>query len=107
MDKRIFFHGMERSDLIEDHVNRQLIKFDRLLEDERSPIYVGFTLYAERGHHHHRAEVLIKTPHYDLVSHYECPDMYEAIDKAIDKMHLDLEKAKEKRTVNKKTTDAY
>lgn len=97
MHKRITFRGMEHTPILEEHINKQLAKFDRLLSHERTPIYIDFVLDSERAHHHHRAEVLIKTPNYDLFAHYECPDMYEAIDKTIDKMLLELHKAKEKR----------
>ena len=97
MSLKITFRGMEHSPVIEEFVRSHIEKVTRILKREPSPVVVEFILEAARTHHHHRAEVILSTPHYNLVAHHECPDMYLAIEHAIDKMFKELSKAKEKR----------
>lgn len=105
MSKRIVFREMDHSNPMEDHVNKQLEKIEHFLLNERTPIAIDMVLTASRLHAHPRAELRIKTPHYDLVTHYEHEgvDMYEAIDRTIDKMYKLLHE--EKKRVNEKLRD--
>lgn len=107
MSKRIIFRGMEHSPVIEEYAHRQLAKVEEFIKHEREPIYLDLTLEAERTHHHHRVELRIKTPHYDLISHYEGPDMYGVIDRVVDTMYRELHEAKRKLKDKDKTTDHY
>lgn len=102
MNRRIAFRGMDHSDSIEQHALNQLKKIERLLVHEPTPITIDIVLEAARTHHHHRAEILVKTPHHDLCVHDEKPDMYMAIDSVIKTMHELIVKEKEKMVDNKK-----
>ena len=107
MDIKITFRGMDSSPAIEEYIGNRMDKVTRLLLKEASPINLEVILEAARTHHHHRAEILLKSPHYSLVSHHECPEMYTAIDKAVDKMFSELTKAKEKRIHFRKNAKTF
>lgn len=98
MSKRITFREMDHSMPMEEHVNKQLEKVEKLLANERPPIYIDMVLTASKVRQHPRAELRIKTPHYDLVTHYEHEgvDMYDAIDRTIDTMYKRLQAEKKK-----------
>jgi ribosomal subunit interface protein len=97
MNRRIAFRGMDHSDSIEQYaIERLEHKIESLLKNERTPITVDLVLEAARTHHHHRVELLVKTPHYDLVTHHEGPDMYQTIDHVVNTMHKCILNEKEK-----------
>ncbi len=98
MHKRVTFRNMDHSDVMEEYVNQQLAKIETFLENEPTPIYIDVVLEASKVREHPRAELRIKTCHYDLVSNYEYSgvDMYDVIDRVIDVMYKQLRAAKEK-----------
>lgn len=98
MPKRITFRDMDHSEPMEAHVNKQLEKIEHFLLNERTPTHIDMVLTASKVRAHPRAELRIKTPHYDLVSHYEHEgiDIYQAIDRVIDTMYKQLHKEKQK-----------
>lgn len=102
MNKKITFRGMEHSPVLEEFSNKHLEKVERFLENERDPVYIELVLDAERTHHHHKVELLVKSPHYDLISHSEGPEMYELIVKVANTMHQELLNAKERLIDQKK-----
>ncbi len=85
---------MDHSAIIEEYAVAQLEKVMNFLENEPSPIYVDLVLEAGRQHAHHKVELRVKTPHYDLVSSYEAQEMYEVIDRVIDTMYHRLHEKK-------------
>jgi ribosomal subunit interface protein len=107
MPKRITFRGMEHSPVIEEYCNGQLAKVEEFLTHEREPIYINLVLDAQRTHAHHHVELCIKTPNYDLVSHYEGPEMYDVIDRVIDTMYRQLTEAKKKNMIDGRHADSY
>ena len=107
MQKRIAFRGIDSTPVLEEFINTHLEKVERLLENERSPIMIDFVVEASKVHAHHKVELRIKTPHYDLVAHHEGPEMYHEIDKVVDKMVRELRRAKEKRVDDQKKHDSY
>lgn len=107
MHKRITFRGMDHSPVIEEYCNGQLVKVEEFIKNEREPMYIDLVLEAERTHHHHRVELRIKTPNYDVITHYEGPDMYDVIDRVIDTMYHELREAKRKLNDEEKTKDSY
>jgi len=107
MHRRITFRGMDHSPVIEEYCNGQLSKVEEFIKNERDPIYLDLILEAERTHHHHRVELRIKTPHYDLVYNYEGPDMYDVIDRVIDTMYHELHEKKRELKGKEKTADSY
>ena len=104
MHKRITFRHMNHSDPMEDHVNKQLGKIERFLEHEPTPISIDIILEASKVREHPRAELRLKTPHHDLITHYEHNgvDLYAAIDHVIDQMYELLRKAKDKEIEKKR-----
>lgn len=104
MHKRITFRNMTHSGPMEDHVNEQLTKIEKFLSNEPTPIYIDMILEASKIHAHPRAELHVKTPHYDLMSEYEHEgvDMYDVIDRVIDVMYRQLHQKKEKETDRRK-----
>ena len=107
MDVKITFRGMDSSSAIEEYINKHIEKVTRVLVKEASPINLEVVLEAARTHHHHRVEIFLKSPHYDLVSHYECPEMYLAIDKAVDKMFAEVTREKKKRIDFRKSAKTF
>ena len=96
MHKRITFRHMDSEQVMEKYVDQQLDKVVKFLNNEKSPVFIDVVLESGKIHAHHRVEVRVKSPNYDLVSHFEGPRMYDVIDEAIDRMYLELRKHKEK-----------
>jgi len=96
MNKRITFRGMDHSPVIEEFSQRHLERIVHLLTSERTPQHLELTLTAHPVHAHHEIEILVKTPHYDLVARREGVDMYQEIEKTVDVMIKEIKKAKEK-----------
>ena len=96
MHKRITFRHMDSEQVREKYFDEQLEKFVKFLNDAKSPVFIDVVLESGKIHAHHRVEVRVKSPNYDLVSHFEGPRMYDVIDEAIDRMYLELRKHKEK-----------
>lgn len=87
---------MKSSKPMEDYANKQLDKVLNFLENERSPVFVDLVLEPSKVHAHHRIELRVKTPRYDLVSNYEGPEFYEVLDRVVDIMYHELLEAKRK-----------
>lgn len=98
MNRKITFQSMEHSVPMEQHINSKLDKITELLKnvDNITPYFQEIFLKANKQHQHHRAELNVKTPRFDLHTHNENPDMYVAIDKTIDKMVELIKKEKSK-----------
>lgn len=98
MERRITFQSMDHSDSIENHANEKLNKIEEMLKgsDWQTPMFIELWLKANKQHVHHKADLHLKTPQFDLNSHDENTDMYVAIDNAIDKMVKLLKKEKSK-----------
>lgn len=107
MNKRIFFHEMESTVALEKYADEKLEKIVRFLEHEREPIYLDLILQAGRLHAHHRVELRIKTPRYELIVHEEEPDLYKALDSVIDRMYYQLHQEKEKLLDKDRHQDSY
>jgi ribosomal subunit interface protein len=107
MQKRIAFRGIDSTPVLEEFINSHLEKVVHLLENEPTPIMVDMVLEASKVHAHHKVELRVKTPHYDLIAHHEGPEMYQEIDRVVDKMIGELRRAKEKRVSDQKNHDSY
>lgn len=97
MQKKIVFRHMDHSQVMEDFANQHLVKIERMLENESSPIHIEMVLESASTHKHHTVELRIKTPNYDLISKREGAEMYQEIDKVCDIMLSEIRKAKDKR----------
>lgn len=98
---------MESTPVLEEFAQKHLEKVAKILENEPTPIYIDLTLEAKPTHAHHRVEMIVKTPHYDLVAHHEGPEMYQEIDHVVDTMIRELRKAKARLVDEAKTKDTY
>lgn len=107
MKKRITYRGIDGTPVLEEFINSHLEKVERLLENEPTPIMIDFVLEASTVHAHHLVELRIKTPHYDLIAHHEGPEMYQEIDRVVDKMVGEIRRAKEKRVDDQKKHDSF
>ena len=107
MQKRIAYRGMDSTPVLEEFANKHLEKVEKLLENERTPIWIDLILEASTVHAHNKVELRVKTPHYELVAHHEGPEMYQEIDRVTDKMVQEIRRAKEKRVDNAKKVDSF
>ena len=98
MHKRITFRNMDHSDVMEEYVNQQLSKIEQFLEKEPTPIYIDMVLEASKTREHPRAELRVKSPHFDCISNYEKTGvpMYDIIDRVIDIMYHQLREQSKK-----------
>lgn len=89
---------MDHSPEIEDHINKELAKIIHFLENEPTPIYIDMVVEPSKVHAHPRAELRIKAPHYDLITHYEHEgiDMRGVINHVTHVMYTLLHEQKEK-----------
>ena len=67
------------------------------LSNEASPVFIDLVLEPSKVHSHHRVELRVKSPHYDIISNYEGPEFYKVLDRVIDVMYQELHEAKRKR----------
>jgi ribosomal subunit interface protein len=81
---------------MEAHVRQKLQKIVDMVGEQfkGEPFWVEVFLKANFQHQHHRVEINLKTPRFDLNAHYENPDMYWAIDHTIDRIVEQLVKHK-------------
>lgn len=99
MNRRIMFRHMPHSDAIEQHALQQLEKIEHFLENEPSPCSIDLVMEPSKVREHPKAELRVKTPNYDLITHYEKEgmDFYLVIDHVIDIMYRLLLEEKQKR----------
>jgi len=107
MHKRITFRGMEKSELMEQIANQQLQKVEEFLSNERTPVYIDLVVEPSKTREHHKIELRVKSPDYELYSTYEHQGVpfYEALDKAIDTMYEQLHEHK-RRLVDERKVEA-
>lgn len=98
MNRKITFHEMDHSKLMKEHINKKLNRIEELVKDPiwATPKYVEFFLNSHPQHPHHKVELILKTPQFDLCTHAEGVEMYAVVDSAIDKMVTLLKKDKQK-----------
>lgn len=96
MNTKISFHNMPHSEPMEQHATEKLGKILEFVNKDSTPLNIELHLKANKQHPHHAAQLHVKTPHFDLSTHDEGPDMYIVIDNTIDKMVSLLKKDKER-----------
>ena len=92
MHKRITFRNMEKSDVMREYADQQLKKIEHYLESEPTPIYIDLVFEPSKAREHHRIEIRVKSPNYDLISNYEYQGekFYDTLDRVIDVMYRQL-----------------
>lgn len=96
MKGKVTFRHMEHSNIMEEYAENQLHKVYEFLSNERDPVYVDITFEPSKVHSHHKVELRVKSPHYDLITHHEGPEFYKVIDHVIDTMYRRLLEEKRK-----------
>lgn len=102
MHKRITFRNMDHVTSIENYANNRLNKVEHFLEHESTPVYIDLVLEPSKVHEHHRVELRVKSPDYDLISNYEGPEFYKVLDHVVDVMMSELTKEKRKEVNERK-----
>jgi ribosomal subunit interface protein len=106
MTKRIVFRNMDHSQAMESFANEHLAKIEEFLQkDDKTPIKIDLIVESSKGHEHHKVELLVKSPKYDLVISREYPGkkFYDTLSEVIEIMYQELHKAKDK-LVDKRQT---
>lgn len=108
MNKRILFRNMDKSDVMEQYANQQLEKIVKFLENERSPVNIDLTFEPSKLREHHKVELRVKSPSYDLISSYEYQGtaFYDVLDRVIDTMYRELREAKRERLDERKENNS-
>jgi ribosomal subunit interface protein len=96
MIKQFTFRGMEHSATIEEYARNQFEKIERFLSHEKEPQYIHMIFTAGFTHHHHRVELQVTTPNYELIAHREGPEFYDLVSQVFDIMYHQLTEAKRK-----------
>jgi ribosomal subunit interface protein len=107
MRKRVFYKHIEKTPALEEFAMNHINKIAKNLESEPTPIYIDLTLEAYPNHAHNRAEIIVKTPHYDLITHREGEDLYQEINKVTETMINEIRDAKEKHIKKYKKENSY
>jgi ribosomal subunit interface protein len=109
MNKRILFRGVGETDVLQEYANQQLEKIEHFLQEERSPIHIDLICEPSKLREHSRVELRVKTPHYDLVTHYEFQGeaFYDVLDRVIDTMYRELHEAKQKMVDKRKSVGRH
>lgn len=100
MDKHIVFKNMEHSDVMREIIEQQMHKIEEFLTHEAQPVRIDLFCEPSKVHEHHRVDLHIKSPHYNLNVSYEKEgmDFYQVLDHVIDVMYRNLLEEKRKQT---------
>lgn len=82
----VTFRHADHSPAFDNYAREHIQKLDKFLATERTPIIIELVLDPHHTHAYNRAELRVKTPHYDLNVSKETNDMYLAIDQVVDAM---------------------
>lgn len=96
MDIKIVFQGCPSSAAIEAHVHDKAAKIADLLKKEAGPQTLEVHLKAHTNHAHQEVVMHLKAKEFDLTAHQEMPDMYQAIDKTMEKMIAQVKTEKDR-----------
>lgn len=108
MKKQITFRGMEHSGGLENHALAKLAKIEQFLEaSENTPITLHMVITEGFTHAHHKVELEVHTPHYNLTAHEEHKDAYQAVTDVVHKMFDELTRAKEKMIDGRQTGNPH
>jgi ribosome-associated translation inhibitor RaiA len=96
MRTRVTFRHMDSEPDLENHAYAALERVTKALEHEPSPHNVDLVLSPGRPHAHHQVELLILTPHINIVVKEEGPHMYQLIDHVCDIAYRKIHEHKER-----------
>lgn len=112
MDKTINIRGLKPGDkqeyAIQNYINDNLVKIEKLVESWQEPIFLNFTLDSHPTHDHHICDLRIHGPlNFEIITKREGPDFYKLIDEILDITFRDLVRYKEKLQHWNRTVDKY
>ena len=107
MKKSLTFRHMEHSNAMALYVDEQLVKLEKFLANEPTPVFLDVVLEADHRRSVSRGEIRLKTPHYDVFAHDEQPDMYDLIDTIIDIAYRQVLEKKRELVDKRKTNDTF
>jgi ribosomal subunit interface protein len=96
MQKKILFHGFERTPVIDRHIEEHTGKIERFLAEENSPKHFDVTLEFNQPHQFYRVTARVKSPHFDCFAEHEGPDVNFEIKEVLERLHEQLRVTKEK-----------
>lgn len=103
MQKKITFReNAQRTQALEDQINKELLKIERLMKREPTPAYIDVVVEAHDVHAYNRVAVQVKTPNFDCYTEAKSDDLHATINEAIEKMYRQLLDDKETLVSNNK-----
>lgn len=99
----ITFRHMEHSTVFREFAQKELMRLDKFLVHERTPITVAMVIEENAARTLFSVELNVQTPRCTLFTHDDGHDAYLVIKSVIDKMAEELRKEKEKLTDSAKT----
>lgn len=105
--KKITFRHMDPTPDIKNYADAALERVMHALEGERTPVDVHLIIEPGRPHAHHQVELLIKTPHYNVISKEEGPHPYQLLDRACDLACRKIHEQKKRLLDGKKKDDIF
>lgn len=107
MNIRIAFRHMEQTPALEAHARKELLKLDKLIHAEHTPIFIDLVLEEHKLHAHNRVELRVNLPNGHFMAHSEGPDMYALINIVVDKMVTELRKEKDRKLSKRDRPDEH
>ena len=105
--KKITFRHMDATPDIKNYAEAALDRVMKALSHESSPIYVDLILTPGRPHAHHEVELLVKTPHYNIVCKETGPHFFQLLDMVSDIAYRKIHEEKERLLNERRNTDSY
>lgn len=96
MEKKITFVGQDHSPVLDRQINEQLVKIERFLTGERSPIFIDVLVEFHPVHQHNKVVAKVKSPHFNCYAEHEGPDVHVEINETIDRLYQQLRTEKQK-----------
>lgn len=86
------FRHMDRSEPMSEHIDKQLQKIEKLLENERTPITLDLVLEPSKTREHHCIELKATTADYEAFCkrEYSGESFYKELDSVIDTVYRQL-----------------
>lgn len=106
MNKTITIRGEDNkeaqsnSNSIQNYVWDKFTKIEKLLSTEQEPINVDIVITIVRPHPSHSVEIRLRAPRYNIVVKRENPEIYKAIDEALDITWEQMNEEKKERKDN-------
>lgn len=103
MNLRIAYRGsLQRTEQLDAHIQTQLAKLIKFLEQEHGPATVDMVLEGHPNHAHNSVHLHVIAPQFEAMGSREDGNIYAVIDKVIDIVYDELHKQKQRHVHDKK-----